>query len=86
MLHEALNGFREIGHRRGGGAVRSHFLDSQPQSGLSFDARGRLLIAKGFAETGTEKNRPWLVKESIPGEGRPRVVHILPSIFEGDDD
>lgn len=48
-------------------------------------AVGRLLLAKGFAEAGTEAGRQWLVKESIPGEGRPRVVHILPGIFEADD-
>lgn len=48
-------------------------------------AVGRLLIAKGFVEAGTEAGRPWLVKESIPGEGRPRVVHVLPAVFESED-
>lgn len=66
--------------------VSNEVFRSRLCKGFDSGAVGRLLIAKGFAETGTEKNRPWLVKESIPGEGRPRVVHILPSIFEGDDD
>jgi len=48
-------------------------------------AVGRLLIARGYAEKGTETNRSWQVKQSIPGEGRPRVVHILPALFEADD-
>ena len=47
---------------------------------------GRLLVTKGFAEAGTESNRPtWQVKRSVPGEGRPRVVHILPALFEAED-
>jgi len=54
-------------------------------TGFDPGAVGRLLIGKGFAEAGTEANRPWLVKESIPGEGRPRVVHVLPALFEADD-
>lgn len=49
-------------------------------------AMARLLLAHGFAEKGTEANRPWLVRASVPGEGRPRVVHILPEIMEADDD
>ena len=53
--------------------------------GFDPGAVGRLLIAKGFAVPGTEAVRPWLVKESIPGEGRPRAVHILPEIFEAED-
>ena len=54
--------------------------------GFDAGAVGRLLIAKGYAETGTEANRPWQVKENIPGEGRPRVVHVFPALFEADDD
>jgi len=27
-----------------------------------------------------------LVRESLPTEGRPRVVHILPTLFDSDDD
>lgn len=49
-------------------------------------AMARLLLARGFVEKGTESNRPWLVKASVPGEGRPRVLHILPDIMENDDD
>lgn len=49
-------------------------------------AVARLLLARGFIEKGTEANRPGLVRASVPGEGRPRVVHILPEIMEADDD
>ena len=54
--------------------------------GFDPGAVGRLLIARGFAVPGSEVGREWLVKESIPGEGRPRAVHILPALFEADDD
>jgi uncharacterized protein (DUF927 family) len=50
--------------------------------GFDFRAVGRLLLARGFAEAGTEKDRPWLTRKAIPGEGRARVVHVLPAIFE----
>ncbi len=49
-------------------------------------AMARMLLARGFVEKGTEVSRPWLVRESLPGEGRQRVVHILPEIMEADDD
>ncbi|MBK8114890.1 MAG: DUF927 domain-containing protein [Candidatus Accumulibacter sp.] len=49
-------------------------------------AMARLLVKLGFAEQGTEVNRPGLIRASVPGEGRPRVVHILPEIMEADDD
>lgn len=65
--------------------VSNEAFRSRVCKGYDPGAVGRLLIAKGFAEVGTEAVRPWLVKESIPGEGRPRVVHILPGIFEADD-
>ena len=55
-------------------------------TGYDAGAVGRILVAHGFAEVGTESNRPtWQVRQSIPGEGRPRVVHILPALFEADD-
>lgn len=53
--------------------------------GFDPGAVGRLLLARGYVESGTEKGRPWLVKTKIPGEGRPRVVHVLPSLWEDDD-
>lgn len=49
-------------------------------------AVGRLLVAKGFCRKGSEAGREWLVKEALPTEGRARVVHILPALFEADDD
>jgi uncharacterized protein (DUF927 family) len=54
--------------------------------GFDHSAVGRLLIAKGYAETGTENIRSWLIKKKIEGEGRPRVVHILPALFEAEND
>jgi len=54
--------------------------------GIDHVAVGRLLIARGYAESGTEKERPHLVRVTIPSEGRARMVHILPTIFEDDDD
>jgi len=47
---------------------------------------GRLLVAKGYCRKGSEANRPWQVKENLPTEGRARVVHILPALFDSDDD
>jgi uncharacterized protein (DUF927 family) len=54
--------------------------------GFDAAAVGRLLVKRGFAEEGTEPDRPWLVRPIIPTEGRPRVVHILPALLSGDDD
>jgi len=54
--------------------------------GYDAGAVGRILVARGFVEIGTESNRPsWQVRQSIPGEGRPRVVHVLPALFEAED-
>lgn len=54
--------------------------------GFDAAAVGRLLVKRGFAEEGTEPDRPWLVRPNIPTEGRPRVVHVLPALLGGDDD
>lgn len=54
--------------------------------GFDAGAVGRLLVAKGFARKGSEAGREWLVKEALPTEGRARVVHILPALFDSDDD
>lgn len=56
--------------------------------GFDAAAVGRMLAARGFIEHGKESGREWLTRHSIPTEGRPRVVHILPTIWddEGDGD
>ena len=46
---------------------------------------GRLLVARGYVERGTEKGREWLVRAILPTEGRQRVVHILPTIAGVED-
>lgn len=56
--------------------------------GFDAAAVGRMLAARGFVELGSEAGREWLVRVKLPTEGgRPRVVHILPTIWddEGDD-
>ena len=81
-----------MGYRRydeGADEVHYYLFNEAFRSRLckGFDpgAVGRLLLARNYIETGTEKGRPWLVKTNIPGEGRPRIVHVLPSLWEGDD-
>lgn len=54
--------------------------------GFDSGAVGRLLLARGFIKAGKEADRPWLVKEKLPTEGRARVVHVRPAIWEGEDD
>jgi len=50
-------------------------------------AVGRLMAERGYVEKGTEAGREWLVKKSLPTEGgRPRVVHVLPTIWDDGDD
>ena len=84
------------GYRRGcqdaeGNESQEYFLFNEAWRGVvckGYDAAavGRLLVAKGFCRKGSETDRPWLVRESLPTEGRARVVHILPALFESDDD
>lgn len=50
--------------------------------GLNAADVGRLLLKLGYVERGKEADRPWTVRPSIPTEKRPRVVHILPKLFE----
>lgn len=52
-----------------------------------FDAAtvGRMMAARGFVERGTEAGREWLTRHAIPTEGRPRVVHVLPAIWDDGD-
>lgn len=54
--------------------------------GFDPGAIGRLMIAKGYCKKGSEAGREWLVKEALPTEGRARVVHVLPSLFDDDND
>ncbi len=56
--------------------------------GFEAAAVGRMLAARGFVERGSEAKREWLTRHTIPTEGRPRVVHVLPAIWddEGDGD
>lgn len=55
--------------------------------GFDAAAVGRMLAARGFVERGTESDRPWLVRASLPTEGgRPRVVHVLPSVWDDEGD
>ncbi|MBK7416151.1 MAG: hypothetical protein IPJ38_14620 [Dechloromonas sp.] len=54
--------------------------------GYDAGAVGRLLVARGYCRKGSESGREWLVKENLPTEGRARVVHILPALFDSDDD
>jgi len=84
------------GYRRGcldaeGNEAQEYFLFNEAWRGVvckGYDAAavGRLLVAKGYCRKGSETDRPWLVRESLPTEGRARVVHILPALFESDDD
>ncbi len=57
-------------------------FQSRVCKGFDHSAVGRLLLQKGYIKPGTETDRPWLCKEKLPAEGRARVVHILPAIWE----
>ncbi len=84
------------GYRRGcqdaeGNDAQEYFLFNEAWravvcKGYDAAAVGRLLVAKGYCRKGSETDRPWLVRESLPTEGRARVVHILPTLFDSDDD
>ncbi len=54
--------------------------------GFDPGAIGRLMVAKGYCRKGSEVGREWLVKEALPTEGRARVVHVLPALFDDDCD
>jgi putative DNA primase/helicase len=51
-------------------------------------AVARLLLNLGHIERGTEKDRPYTSRHDLPGDGRRRVYHVLPSIIgeAGDTD
>ena len=54
--------------------------------GFDAAAVGRMMAARGFVERGTEAGREWLTRHTLPTEGgRPRVVHVLPAIWDDGD-
>jgi uncharacterized protein (DUF927 family) len=75
-------GWRECSDNETHYFISNEAFHARVCTGFDFRAVGRLLLARGFAEAGTEKDRPWLTRKAIPGEGRARVVHVLPAIFE----
>ena len=84
-------GYRRGCHDAEGNDAQEYFLFNEAWRGVvckGYDAAavGRLLVAKGYCRKGSETDRPWLVRESLPTEGRARVVHILPALFDSDDD
>ncbi len=84
-------GYRRGCHDAEGNDAQEYFLFNEAWRGVvckGYDAAavGRLLVAKGYCRKGSETDRPWLVRESLPTEGRARVVHILPTLFDSDDD
>jgi len=84
-------GYRRGCHDSEGNDAQEYFLFNEAWRGVvckGHDAAavGRLLVAKGYCRKGSETDRPWLVRESLPTEGRARVVHILPALFDSDDD
>lgn len=54
--------------------------------GFDAAAVGRMLASRGHIEHGKERGREWLVKVKLPTEGRPRVVHVLPAIWDDEGD
>ncbi len=84
-------GYRRACHDAEGNESQEYFLFNEAWrsvvcKGYDAAAVGRLLVAKGYCRKGSEANRPWQVKENLPTEGRARVVHILPALFDSDDD
>lgn len=74
-----------------GNDSQEYFIFTEAWRGVvckGYDAAsvGRLLVARRYCRKGSEIDRPWLVRESLPTEGRARVVHILPALFDSDDD
>jgi uncharacterized protein (DUF927 family) len=65
--------------------IFSEVFKSRVCTGHHAPAVGRLLMERGYIETGKEKGREWLAKVNLPTEGRHRVVHVLPSIWDDAD-
>lgn len=84
-------GYRRGCHDADGNDSQEYFLFNETWrsvvcKGYDAAAVGRLLVAKGYCRKGTEQDRPWLVRENLPTEGRARVIHILPALFDSNDD
>jgi uncharacterized protein (DUF927 family) len=84
-------GYRRACIDADGNDAQEFFIFNEAWRGVickGFDpgAIGRLMVAKGYCRKGSEVGREWLVKEALPTEGRARVVHVLPALFDGDDD
>lgn len=58
---------------------------SEVCKGFDFREVAKLLLRLGHLQGGTEKDRPYTVREDLPGEGRRRVYRVLASILESDD-
>lgn len=58
---------------------------SEVCKGFDFREVAKLLLRLGYLQGGTEKDRPYTAKEDLPGEGRRRVYHVLPTVLESDD-
>lgn len=85
--HAAVRSDR-LGYRRTTEGEVEYFIFMEPFhkrlcKGFDAGALGKLMVARGYCEKGTEKGRgEWVTRQQLPGEGRARVVHILPSIWE----
>jgi putative DNA primase/helicase len=54
--------------------------------GFDPTAVARVMLTQGYIRKGTEAARPWQIKEQVPGAGRVRLIHVLPSFLEADHD
>lgn len=84
-------GYRRACIDADGNDAQEFFIFNEAWRGVickGFDpgAIGRLMVAKGYCRKGSEAGREWLVKEALPTEGRARVVHVLPALFDDDSD
>ena len=84
-------GYRRACHDTDGNDAQEFFIFNETWRGVickGFDpgAIGRLRVTKGYCRKGSEAGREWLVKEALPTEGRARVVHVLPGLFDDDSD
>ena len=84
-------GYRRACLDTDGNDAQEFFIFNEAWRGVicrGFDpgAIGRLMVAKGYCRKGSEAGREWLVKEALPTEGRARVLHVLPALFDDDND
>ena len=59
---------------------------SETCAGVNAQSVAHLLHQRGYLEPGSEKDRPFTVRVTLPGEGRRRVYHILPAIMDSGTD